>query len=90
MTVELAMVVFSEGRRGGQLAGEHTAGERDAGENADFALEGLLKKESGGALTKTVENDLDGLDVWILDGFQRLFDAFDTNAVVADFARFHE
>ena len=85
-----AVVVAGEGGVAAEFAGEEAGGEGDAGEDADAFLFGLGEEEVGGALAEEVEDDLDGLDVGVFDGFEGFLDAFDADAVEADFAGLDE
>src|SRR6185437_10730496 len=86
VAVEIAVIVGRELRLTIQFAGEQAAGQRDARENSDAPPPGFLEKQFGGALAEAVEDDLDGLNAWILDSFERFLDALHTDSVVPDLA----
>src|SRR5271165_3523295 len=84
------MVVGHESGVVTELASEQTAGQGNARKNPNLLLLGLREEEFSGTLPEAVKDDLNGLDIRELDSFESFLNFLDTNAVVADFARFHE
>ncbi len=86
MTIEIAVIIGSEGGLGIQFAGQHTAGERYTGEDSHLFLLGPREEYFGGALPEAVEDDLHCLNIGKLDRLERFFHFLDTDPVVSDFA----
>src|SRR6266567_7445401 len=90
MTIEITVVVERKLRIRLQFSGEHSAGKRHSREDSDFLLFRARKEEFSRALTETVKNNLDGLNVGILDRLECLLDFLDTHAVVANLSGFNQ
>src|SRR5438876_9033237 len=84
MTIEVTVVIGRKLRIRLQFSGEHSAGKRHSREDSDFLLFRARKEDFSRALTETVENNLDGLNVGILDRLECLLDFLDAHAVVAN------
>ena len=65
--IEVAMVIGGESGIRSQFAGEQAARQRHASENANRFFLARVKKMLGGPLPETIEDDLHGLHVGILD-----------------------
>src|SRR5580692_4462387 len=68
VTVEIAVVVCGKLGVATKFSGQQTAGQRNAGQNADLLLFGERKEFFGGALAEAIEDNLHRLDVGELNG----------------------
>ena len=86
VAVELAVVGVFELGVALELARQQAAGQRHARDDGDLLLLGQVEEQVGRALAERVEDDLDADDAGIFHRLQRLFDALDADAVIADLA----
>jgi len=86
MTIEIAVIIGSEGGLGAQFACQQAAGEWYTGEDSHLFLLGPREEYFRGALSEAVEDDLYGLNIGELDRLERFFHFLDTYSVVTDFA----
>ena len=84
------MIVGRELRLARQLAGQHSAGQRHARQNADLLARRLREEQIRRTLPEAVEDDLHRLHVGILDRLERLLHALHADAVVANLAGLHQ
>src|SRR5271165_956928 len=90
VTIEVAVIVGREGGIATEFAGKETARQRHACQDANLLPFGLREEEFRGPLAEAIEDDLHGLDIRVLDCFQRFLDLFDADAVIAEFAGFYQ
>src|SRR5437667_3306457 len=84
MTIEVTVVVGRKLRIPFKFSGKHSASKRHSREDPNFLHFRAREEDFSRALTETVENNLDGLNVGILDRLECLLDFLDAHAVVAN------
>src|ERR1041385_2228819 len=84
--IERSMIIARKGTRGREFTGEHSGGQGKPSQNASAPTLSFLERDVARTLPKNIEDDLHRLHLWIFDRFESLFDFFDANAIVAQFA----
>jgi hypothetical protein len=88
-TIEVAVIISLELRIATEFASQKTAGQRHARQDANLLLFGPREEEFCRALAEAIEDDLHGLDIGEVDGFQSFLDLLHADAVLAEFAGFY-
>src|SRR5579864_2149587 len=84
VTIEVAVIISLELGIATEFASQKTAGQRHARQDANLLLFGLREEEFCRALAEAIEDDLHGLDIGEVDGFQSFLDLLHADAVIAE------
>jgi len=86
LTVKGAMIVWSKGGLGRRFAGQQPTGQGHPHDDANVLLFSQTEEKLRGAMAEHAKDDLNGCDVRILDGFDRLLYLLDADPQISDAA----